>query len=281
MRRIYPKRNFPWRILRGANLKNSSLGKAGFQKADLTNADFTGADLVDADLTQAIVTGADFTGAKIDGIKLDGVNAATAKNLAATVDVAGPCVTELDKAVSTLTNRFFFHADIDIPTGCAAVDITAYPNGTVDVYYELFAGNKVARESGSGSTIAECISRAAKRFHDGWLRMDEFKLKATRGDTVPVKKLTELVIAAWCEAMGTTPAQAIAAQPLKMAAYRDKWIARLKADPKAVAEWNQSDAVEKWRCGTFAGADFTGMTIPEIYFNEVLFSRRTLRQGKG
>jgi uncharacterized protein YjbI with pentapeptide repeats len=269
-------------MLAEARLDGAELTGCKLAKADLTKADLRGANLADADLRGATIDGADFTGASLLGAKLDNLDLSRAKGLsasAADVGTAGPVLKRLAD-VARKSKRLFFHADIDIPEGCVAVDVTAHGNGRARVAYGFFrTGQDTDWRDGEGNDVADAILRAARKWgQTGTLRLDEFKIEAKGAPLAPAA-LKELLTDAWCEALGQDRAALAARQQATMQAHRDAWIARWRSAPAGVKAWNKADPVDRWRTGKFDQVDASGAKLNAIEFIELSMESADFRKS--
>ena len=253
--------NFEGSNLSNARLNGANLTRAKLAKADLTGADFRGANLADADLTDAKVGGADFRGANLLGAALAGVDVSGTQGLdatAATFGTPGPVCWNWSRwrarrrrSSSTPTStcpKGAWRSNVRVAGGRCRADYQFFVTGEARVRYE----------DGEGTSVPECVLRAAKRWgKQGTLRLDEFKVEA-KGSPVTPHAARELVTDAWCEAVGLDRGGALAAQAAVMAKNRDAWVARWRTGPAGVKAWNKADAVDLWRAGSFAGVDAAG-----------------------
>jgi len=255
--------DFTGASLEGVDFRNANLTKADFSKANLRGAQFNGAKL-----TQARVEGADFQDAIFAGANLDQVEVSTAKNLVVPParGKLGPAVKALD-AVAKKANRIQFTFTIDTPAR------------EWEVVWESYHGRHLAMrwtnaEGRMETTYAAQFSPGLVDlvntwWADGTPRLETITSRSTKS-SVTGKDLTEMVVAAVCEAFGVEPPSEEELKKQKQSAkagqsdLRQAAIDDLKQGAAGVKKFNALSASERAKLGNFRKVELTGAKLAGV-----------------
>lgn len=252
----------------GATLENVDFRTANLKQADFSKANLRGGQFNGANLTQAKVEGADFQDAIFAGANLDQVDVSTAKNLVVppTRGKVGPGVKALD-GVAKKADRIQFSFTIDTPVR------------EWEVHWESFRGRQLVMrwtdaEGKMASTYSAQISPGLVDLANTWWaegapRPETITAKSTKS-AVSGKALTEMVVAAVCEAFGIEPPSEEDLKKQKQAAkagqsdLRQAAIDDLKHGAAGVKKFNALSDAQRAKLGNFRKVDLAGAKLAGV-----------------